>query len=344
MLSLGRRFLRVVLCWSALLSSALLHTENLTIEGDGGCAQIGPPCGGCSGQWEWRAPHGTYHVHYVESGSGNQHVILVHGFSANTFSWRSVIEPLAQAGFHVWAIDLVGFGQSAKPEDAPYCFDLYVDQIRAFIEQKKIVRPHLVGHSMGGCITLGVAMRVPHLLRSITIVDAIGYPQEMPLFFRLSRGLGDWLAPLLSRDAIAHLLRKSLQNEEALDDETIDAYWLPLAAEGGKHAAIRVLASFDNHLFERMSLGFRAITLPSLVIWGQQDDLVPVSNAYRFHRDLRRSQLRVFPNCGHSPQEECAESFLGSLVAFARRYADEDSLQEEELFLQEQEQRVAAGS
>jgi pimeloyl-ACP methyl ester carboxylesterase len=284
------------------------------------CLQLSAYCGGCSRIWEWRAPHGTYQVHYVERGEGDDHIVLIHGFSANTFSWRSCIEPLARAGFHVWALDLIGFGASDKPHDAPYCFDLFVEQIRAFLQTKGIERPHLVGHSMGGCVTLGVAMRVPHLLKTITIVDSIGYPQEMPWLFKISRGLGEWLAPLLSRSTIAHMLSQTIQAGQELDDETIDAYWLPLAAEGGKKAAIAVLAHFDNEAFEKMSLGFRGIQLPALVVWGQDDELVPVSNAYRFHRDLRRSHLRVFPRCGHSPQEECSEHFVTSLTSFARRY------------------------
>ena len=293
------------------------------------CLQLGSYCGGCSAVWEWRAPHGTYPVHYVERGEGDQHVVLIHGFSANTFSWRSCIEPLAQAGFHVWAIDLIGFGASAKPQDAPYCVDLFVDQVKSFLLAKGIHRPHLVGHSMGGCVTLGVAMHVPHLLKTITIVDAIGYPQDMPWLFRVFRGLGEWLAPLLSRSTIAHMLRTTIQAGQELDDETIDAYWLPLAQEGGKTAAIRVLAHFDNSHFEKLSLGFRGINLPALVIWGLNDDLVPVSNAYKFHRDLRHSHLRVFPRCGHSPQEECAEHFVTSLTAFARRYRDVEEKRED---------------
>lgn len=323
-----------------LTTGELLASEEKDAPHEGACLQIGAFSGGCSKMWEWRAPHGTYHVHYVERGSGSRHVLLIHGFSANTFSWRSIVEPLAAAGMHIWALDLIGFGQSAKPSDAPYCFDLYVDQVRSFIEAMGIQSPNLVGHSMGGCVVLGVAMRVPHLLGSITLVDSIGYPQELPWLVKLSRGLGDWLSPLLSRTTVAHLLRSTLHGDDELDDEVIDAYWLPLSADGGKLAAIKVLQAFDNSLFEKMSLGYRSIDLPCLVIWGQRDDLVPVAHAYQFHRDLKRSHLRVLLDAGHSPQEESPEEFCRSLVAFLRRYSQDSKDPNSQ---EEQEDLPAAG-
>ena len=83
--------------------------------------------------WEWSSPHGPLAIHYVEKGEGPNHILLIHGFRSHIFTWKEIIDPLAKAGYHVWAIDLLGFGLSDKPDANIYNLDFFTEQINAFI-------------------------------------------------------------------------------------------------------------------------------------------------------------------------------------------------------------------
>lgn len=305
-----------LLCVTPCCSQTVLNTV---------CEQVDIDSGGCTHRWNWSLSDNDYQIHYVEMGSGDRHVLLVHGYAASTYTWRKVMQSLAASGYHVWALDLLGFGRSDKPEDISYSLDLFVEQVRRFIHEKQLRNLNIIGHSMGGAISLGVIMREPGLANSLVIVDSLGYPQDVPWWIRLCRGLGNWLKPLLSsKSAVERLLRASSHKDIVLTEIDIDRFYQPLCEEGGRTAVVQLLQKCNAEELARFSLGFRSIQLPVLILWGDDDTTIPVSHAYKFHRDLRRSHLRVLSNCGHSPQEERPEILLQSILVFFKRYSSVD--------------------
>ena len=132
--------------------------------------------------WQWSKGSSTLDVHYVEAGKGDNHIVLLHGFRAHTYTWNEIIHKLADAGMHVWAVDLIGFGLSDKPSEISYDQTLFTDQIRSFMKAKAIDKAHLVGNSMGGTVALNVTLQEPELVASITLINALGYELKMPFY------------------------------------------------------------------------------------------------------------------------------------------------------------------
>ena len=118
---------------------------------------------------------GGYRLHYLEAGRGSP-VVLLHGLGADSRVWRQVLPDLA-ANYHVYALDLPGFGQSEKPEIA-YRVGTLADSASAFIDAAKINAPVVVGHSLGGWAAALLAMRHPDRLGKLVLVDAAGYGDE----------------------------------------------------------------------------------------------------------------------------------------------------------------------
>lgn len=266
--------------------------------------------------WTWDSSHGKQTVHYTEAGEGDNHVILLHGLSASTYTWRNTVRPLVDAGCHVWALDFVGFGLSDKPEDAAYGFELFIEQVQAFMDAKGIAKAHLVGNSMGGGVSLGVALYAKDRVKSITLVDAAGYPLEVPFLLRLARSF-PWMAKAFSgRWSIEAALGQVVYDGSKITEEQIDAYHLPQTTPYGENAMLDTVASLDNRELADLSKLYKDIAVPALVIWGDKDAWTPPRDAYRFHEDIADSRLVMIENCGHIPQEECPEAFLPPLLAF----------------------------
>lgn len=268
--------------------------------------------------WSWKNSQGDFNIHYIEKGAGDSHVILLHGFAANTYTWRNTIDPLVNAGYHVWAIDLLGFGASDKPLNAPYGLDLYIDQLEAFIKAKAIDKAHLIGNSMGGGIFLELTLKFPDFVRSLTLVNAMGHPMNLPVFLKFARWSPEMAKPLLSRTVIKTALRDLIVKKESLSEAQVDAYWIPLSQQGGKEAFLKLLQMFDNELMEKMVPTFHRIAVPTLIIWGDRDSLIPVSHAELFHEEIKDSKLLIIKDCGHIPQEEEPQIFNTNILAFLK--------------------------
>jgi pimeloyl-ACP methyl ester carboxylesterase len=270
--------------------------------------------------WLWqREPSQSNRIFYIEKGSGSNHVILIHGFAAHSYTWRYAIEPLVKAGYHVWAFDLLGFGSSDKPIGAPYGLDLFINQISAFITAKGIPSAHFVGNSLGGGISIGFALHSPDLVKSLTLINAMGHPMQLPFFLQMARSSPTMAKPLISRSLIKTAISDIIYKKEALSEQQIDAYWMPLEQPGGKEAFLELLQMFDNKLLEKMQESFHRIKVPTLIIWGDHDRLIPVAHATLFHQEIPNAELMIIKDCGHIPQEEEPDLVNSRLLDFLHK-------------------------
>lgn len=268
--------------------------------------------------WQWHSPYGEVRINYVEKGVGSKHVLLIHGFGANTYTWHAIIEPLAAAGYHVWAMDLLGFGLSDKPAGVPYGFELFLAQIEAFMEAKQIPRADLVGNSMGGGLALEMAIMHPTRVKSLTLITALGYPLELPYYFSIARRYGTLLRPMIGKTFMRLVLKHLMYNPKLITDAQVEAYLRPVLAPGGLEAIIRTLAGFDNTILEKLSARFNTIKIPVLIIWGENDTLIPVADYWRFTKDFPHAEKLLIPHCGHIPQEECPKPVTEALLRFLK--------------------------
>jgi pimeloyl-ACP methyl ester carboxylesterase len=262
-------------------------------------------------------------INYYEAGGGRP-LVLIHGFAACAYTWRLLGPELAR-DFRVFTLDLKGCGLSDKPEDGRYAVSDQAEMVAAFLRDRGLRNTVLVGNSMGG----GVALLTYFLLRpedpgrvtGLVLVDSAGYPQKLPWFIRLARVplLNTLGAAVLSpRFATTLVLRKCYYYKEKITQEMIDTYAyygsLPGAVAALKETARQIVPGEIESLVAR----YKTIRVPTLIIWGEEDKVVPVENARKFNRDIPDSQMVIFPRCGHLPQEEEPRETRRLIVEFAK--------------------------
>jgi pimeloyl-ACP methyl ester carboxylesterase len=248
-------------------------------------------------------------IRYLEAGdAAKPTVILLHGLGAQAESWQLNIAALAQ-NYRVIAPDQIGFGKSDKPL-LKYRVGTYADFLDKFMAELKIEKASLVGNSMGGWVSGLTAIKYPNRVEKVVLADSAGLlPKEVDLnqIYQLNNSTRDEIRANLK----LIFANPALQNNEALVDQfftqritTNDGYTINSLIESIK----RREDFLDNRLGE--------IKKPTLIIWGKQDGLLPLSDGEKFNKGIANSQLVVFDNCGHAPQFEKAADFNKKVVEF----------------------------
>lgn len=266
--------------------------------------------------WRWQDKKNSHDIYYIEKGHGNKHVLLLHGYCANTYTWKEQIDVLAKNGYHVWALDLIGFGKSAKPENISYSLALYEKQIAAFISAHHIAPVNIIAHSMGGYISLNFALKYPQYVRSLVLIDSAGYPLRMP---KVLAGCPEYLLRLLICETTLRLaLKKMFYNEAHITDERVAAYWQPLQSSDAKNSAVKVLSLWDNDMFARNTTYYSNIIIPTLLIWGEKDKLISLKHCERFKKEIPHARVVVIPEAGHVPHEEKPALVNQAILSFLK--------------------------
>jgi monooxygenase len=269
-------------------------------------------------------------VSYVDTGSGPV-VLLLHGLGHSIHGWRKNIDPLARAGYRVMAIDLPGFGFSDSPEQ--YSLELYTTLLRDWLDLHCIDRAAVVGNSMGGLITASFAGIAPDRVAAAVLVDPAGFGREQSLLFRLAAGLAPATVRIFIRQkATERRVRRGLRyvyaNPALIEDEEV-AHILEYASQPRFRHAIATIGRRSTGLRGmRPALGLgdlpEAIDVPTLVLWGDRDRLVPVSHAEAVRALVSNAELTVFENCGHCPMMEVPDAFNARVLQFLASHLPAD--------------------
>ena len=260
-------------------------------------------------------------INYYEAGQGPP-VILLHGFGASAYSWRFLGPALAK-DHRVFTLDLKGYGLSDKPKDGKYAISDQADLVAAFIRTRDLHDLVVMGHSMGGGVTLMTYFKVreedPRRIKRLVLIDSAGYPQKMPWFIGFARipvinSVGTRL--LSPRFATAMVLRKCYYNQDKITDEQIDNYAYCGSLPGAREAVVQTAKQIVPDDIEAVTAQYKTISVPVLIIWGAEDEVVPVSVGKNFKRDIPGSELVILPKCGHIPPEEEAQETTRIVKAF----------------------------
>lgn len=253
-------------------------------------------------------------VRYLEAGDASKPtVILLHGLGGNAdLGWGFNIGAIL-AKYHVLAPDQIGFGKSDKPI-MNYRVGTYVDFLDKFMTELKIEKASLVGNSMGGWIAALYAAKYPARVDKLVLVDAAGYAPAKGFDYRLLQGL----APS-TREGVRSMVKLILYNSDMfLSDAAVDSF---IAARIAANDSFTVMA-----LLKTIELGedyfdtqVKTIKQPTLIVWGKQDGLTPVSEGERLKKDIAGSELVVFDKCGHIPQAEKAPEFNAAVMTFLEK-------------------------
>ena len=261
-------------------------------------------------------------VHYQEAGDRHAPaMVLIHGFASSTLVWSNVFLKLAEAGYRVIALDMLGYGYSAKPRNGEYTIAGQAKLLARLLDQLGIPRAIFVGSSYGGAVAATCALDYPDRVEKLILVGAVN--NNRPLEFTLMRlfgapVFGDVVSPLLigSRRLLRRRMKRVYdQHSWVLDEKRVDARHLPLRAAGTQRAIIRTVRRWDA---ERISRDAHLITQPTLLLWGENDLEIPLADGERLHAEIPGSRLIVLLNCGHLPHEEYPEAFTNVVIDFCK--------------------------
>jgi pimeloyl-ACP methyl ester carboxylesterase len=241
-------------------------------------------------------------------------VVLLHGFGASLQTWDVWAEGLA-ATHRVVRIDLPGSGLSPPDPVHDYRDERSLQLLRALLDDLGLPRASLVGHSMGGRIAWTFAAQFPERIDKLVLVAPDGFAS---LGFEYGKAMDVPASLSLMRHVLPKpLLRMNLQaayaRPESLTDAVTTRYHDLILAPGARQAMLDRLA--QTVLQEPESL-LRQIKAPTLMIWGQDDAMIPSSNARDYLQAIVGSRLFVCPGVGHLPHEEAAVLSLAALVDF----------------------------
>jgi pimeloyl-ACP methyl ester carboxylesterase len=261
-------------------------------------------------------------VHYKTFGQGEPVFILLHGFGASLFSWHEVTAPLAEYGT-VIAYDRPAFGLTERPMkwegENPYSPQSQVNLVIGLMDALGIEKAILVGNSAGGTISMMAALQYPERVQALILVDPAVYAGGgAPAWTRpiLKTPQMNHLGPLISRQLQARgpeFIQLAWHDPSKITPETLAGYQKPLQAENWDKALwYLTLASQESGLAERLG----ELTLPTLVITGDDDRIVPTEQSLRLADALPNAELVVIPQCGHLPHEEHPDLFMQAVTEF----------------------------
>jgi len=259
---------------------------------------------------------------YHESFGEGRPLLCIHGFGASLYSWRNFIGPLSKDN-QLILIDLKGCGKSPKPNDTKYSPLDHAELIHQFILKHDLKNLTLVGNSLGGALSLLVTiilMETGELarLKSIILIDAGAYKEYIPFYLRLLSvpilNLPAYLLP--SRLIAERVLRMAYYDPNKITEEQIASYAAPLSKPGARHALLETAQQLVPPNFDELVAKYKDIKVPTLIIWGRQDKLIPLKVGELLDRDIPNSTLKVIDECGHAPQEEKPDETIGLVVDF----------------------------
>ena len=258
-----------------------------------------------------------YPIHYLVGGKGKP-IVLIHGLAGHAEDWLAITPELTRKGYKVYALDLLGFGRSAKP-DVDYSVALETSIVRQFVDSLKLQQPDVAGWSMGGWIALKFAAENPDRVHRLVLIDAAGltfdavnagslrpknevelahlmavlspHPRPIPSFFAR-----DLLRKFADEDWITDRALKSMRTGKDLMDNKMDT-----------------------------------VKMPVLIVWGDQDVLTPLSIGEQMHEAMPQSVLQVVHGCGHLAPVECSPRVSSAMVQFLEANPPEPSARKESL-------------
>ncbi len=274
--------------------------------------------------WQWQG-HTIYYVKAGKQKNNYPPLLLIHGFGASTDHWRKNITELKE-DFAVWAIDLLGFGRSAKP-DIPYTGDLWREQLNDFI-QEVIGQPViLVGNSIGGYTALCVASQCPKSAQGLILLNSAGsftnskipakssFARELISKFSRFILLQPWANYLLFKyvqrpATIRKTLEKVYLDKSAVTDRLVEEIYRPSLDQG----AVDVFASvFKTPEGEKNDVLLQQLQCPLLILWGEGDPWMNCRERSATFRQYYPNLTEYYLQAGHCPHDEVPEQ-VNSLI------------------------------
>jgi len=244
-------------------------------------------------------------IHYLEAGRGAP-VILLHGAGGTADAWRATMSALSRS-LRVLAPDQIGFGASDKPP-LDYTPGTLVDFLGKFMTRLDIDRASLVGHATGGRVACLFALARPERVDRLVLVSGTGFKPNMDPEVLRALNFG-------TLTGARRLLELAHFNDDAhVTDEAAEEMFTRRLRSGASYALGRIEESYGRGVGYVDDLS--PIKAPTLILWGQEDEIAPISAAHRAKRQIEGSRLVIFERCGHLPMVESPAKLERALREF----------------------------
>lgn len=259
-------------------------------------------------------------VHLRDEGPRDAPVlVLLHGSNADLHTWDAWAKSLSNQ-FRVIRYDQIGHGLTGPNpagDYSPAAMVTVLEQLRAKLGLEQFA---LAGNSMGGGIAARYASTYPQHLSALILVDSAGAPRKAGasrgnIGFTLAAmpGVNLLAQSITPRSLIERSLSQSVSNQAVVTPAAVDRYWELLRYPGNRAATMQRFAA-KREPFTPAELA--RITAPTLILWGDQDPLIPVSDTRFFAQGIKNARVKTWPGIGHLPHEEVAEASAAEVRAF----------------------------
>lgn len=265
-------------------------------------------------------------VHYRDEGNATDSIpiVLLHGTGASLHTWEGWVNALKK-DHRVIRMDLPAYGLTGPNPTGEYSQEFYATFVNDFLTKIGVSKCIIAGNSLGGSIAWNFALKYPEKTSKIILVDAGGYAtksKSVPIAFQIAgfpviKNLFKYVTP-------RSIVQKSVENVYAdkskVTPKLVDRYFELSLREGNRKAFIDRMSAFRNKGIESdKSLNIKTLQMPTLIIWGDKDFLIPIDVAEKFHADLPNDTLVIFKNLGHTPMEEDATTTVEAVKSFLKQ-------------------------
>lgn len=265
---------------------------------------------------------GDINTRYWAAGDTGPNVLLIHGVGRFVEEWLPSFGTLA-VHHRVYALDLPGHGRTDKPLSVSYRLVDLAQFVNDFMGALDINQAHIVGHSLGGGISLQYALQFPDAVDRLVLVCAAGLGKEATLVLRIATV--PLLGELLTRPSLngtKRLLKEFVKDQALLTDDFVEFNYRMAARPGAQQAVLKTLRSAGS-LFGQSDDTYRpildnldSINQPVLIIWGRQDRVLPVAHGQAAASGFPNARLKIIEDCGHLPMLEHSQLFNDTILDF----------------------------
>ncbi|MDQ2959386.1 MAG: alpha/beta hydrolase [Actinomycetota bacterium] len=253
-------------------------------------------------------------------------ILLVHGLVSDSSTWQRPADGLAAAGFRVIAPDLLGHGASDKPVDGGYHLPGFAAGLHALLLELGVPSVTVIGHSLGGAVAMQLAHDCPELVHRLVLVSAGGLGRKVHPILRVATlpGAHRLLRLAVNQRTAAIYRAPRLHRSLRLSPDVVSNLGRAgrgLVSPTGRAAFFQTLHNAINPAGQRGSMleqEYLPRELPTLIIWSQDDPVVPVVHAHQTHAHLPNSRLEIFPGSTHQPHHHSADRFVDAVSTFIR--------------------------
>ena len=247
-------------------------------------------------------------IRYLESGNSDNYIVLIHGLGASAERWEFVIPELSKH-HKVIVPDLIGFGQSDKPS-VDYTTDFFTDFLGNFLQKIEINKTNIIGSSLGGQITAEFTSMNQDMIDNLVLVSPSGIMKHS------TPALDAYVLAALypDLDAAKNAFQMMAGSSRVINEKIIEDFVQRMKLPNAKMAFMSTLLGLKNA--EVITKSLQKITVPSLIIWGEDDPVIPIKYADDFVSSIQDCRFYMMDNCGHTPYVDDPASFSKLVLDF----------------------------